>query len=227
MNTTAPTARIRLRLIARDRATGALAVGGILLGLPMLLPGPVLLGSIAWFSLFSLTHVYLTWTTVFWISAAILIPASFITEFRTRGRFLDQAFAEAGPVSEPSGLEMAAATTLGRGGVAMVAALTNPRLSTAGFAELVLTGPRWILSGLRTLRLKRRLRSVDRARAAELLATLLRRPDGAAVQALLQSGETPPQLDPVLAYLAVGGWIGVTKTLDRVYLYTESRETLA
>ena len=227
MNSPAPTVRIRSRLIARDRITGALAVGGILLGLPMLLLGPVLLGSIAWFALIQLTDLHLTWQAVVCITAAILIPASFITELRTRGRFLDQAFADAGPVNEPSGLEMAAATTLGRGGVAMVAALTNPRLSTAGFTELVLTGPRWMLSGLRTLRLKRRLRSVDRARAAELLAALLRRPDGAAVQALLQPGETPPQLDPVLAYLAVGGWIGVTKTRDRVYLYTESRERLA
>lgn len=221
--------RIKAKLLVRETRRRYVAIGSILAGLPLLLPAPLLFACVAWYVLRTWTSLGLPYWTVFWLTALVIIPLCFLTELRTRGGFLNQAFAEAGPVIPVTGLESAAlalATSMGRPMTGALA-LMNPRLSTAGLAELMLTGPRWILGGIRGLRLDWRMRRLDRDRAARMLADLLTLSSGTDPKKLAQPGETMDQLDATLAYLVTYGWVGLTTTMDRVYVYSETREVLS
>ena len=63
--------------------------------------------------------------------------------------------------------------------------------------------------------------------AVEAGADLLALSSGTDPKKLAQPGETMDQLDATLAYLVTFGWVGLTVTMDRVYVYSESREALA
>jgi len=229
-NTAVPVSvnRVRARLRSCESRRRYLAIASIIAGFPLLVPAPFIFAFVAWYVLRSLASIALPLDTLFWIAAAVLIPLSFLTELRTHGAFLSRAFAEAGPIEPVTGPEAVAVTVAAGIGHPLTGALAlrNPRLSTAGIAELMLTGPRWIISGFRRLRLDWRLRNLDRDRAAQMLADLLALSSGTDPKKLAQPGESMDQLDPVLAYLVSFDWVGLTTTMDRVYVYSESRETL-
>lgn len=221
--------RVKAKLLSRENRRRYLSIAGIIAGLPLLLPAPFLFACVAWFVIRTWASQPVAFNTVFMVTAVIIIPLSFLTELRTRGGFLNQAFAEAGPVTPVTGLESAAlalATSMGRPMTGALA-LMNPRLSTAGIAELMLTGPRWILGGIRGFRLDWRMRKMDRDRPAKMLSDLLALSSGTDPKKLAQAGETVDQLDATLAYLVTFGWVGLTVTMDRVYVYSESRAALA
>lgn len=221
--------RIKAKLIARENRRRYLSIAGILAGLPLLLPAPLIFACVAWYVIRTWAPQPVVFNTVLLVTAFIIIPLSFLTELRTRGGFLNQAFAEAGPVTPVSGLESAAlalATSMGRPMTGALA-LMNPRLSTAGITELMLTGPRWVLGGVRGLRLDWRMRNLDRDRAAKMLADLLALSSGTDPKKLTQPGESVDPLDATLAYLLTFGWVGLTVTMDRVYVYSETREALS
>ena len=229
--TTAPVLpdRVKAKLLSRENRRRYLSIAGIIAGIPLLLPAPFIIACVVWFVLRTWTTVALPLNTVFYLTALIIVPLSFLTELRTRGGFLNQAFAEAGPVTPVTGLEAAASAVAMGMGRPMTGALAmmNPRLSTAGITELMLTGPRWIISGVRGLRLDWRLRNFNRDRAAQMLTDLLALSSGTDPKKLAMPGETMDHLDPVLTYLVAFGWVGLTTTMDRVYVYSESREFLA
>ncbi len=220
---------IKAKLIARENRRRYLSIAGMIAGLPLLLPAPLIFACVAWYVIRTWAPLPVDFITVLLVTALIIIPLSFLTELRTRGGFLNQAFAEAGEVTPVTGLEsaaLAAAAYLGRPATGALA-LMNPRLSTAGITELMLTGPRWILGGIRGLRLDWRMRKQDRDGPAKMLADLLALSSGTDPKKLAQPGETMDQLDATLAYLVTFGWVGLTVTMDRVYVYSESREALS
>lgn len=212
--------RIKAKLLSRENHRRYLAIAGIIAGLPLLLPAPFIFASVAWYVIRTWAPQPIAFNTVLLVTAVIIVPLSFLTELRTRGGFLNHAYAEAS-----SDFALSAATLI------MLRPLSigigpNPRLSTAGIAELMLIGPRWVLGGIRGLRLDWRMRKLDRDRPAKMLADLLALSSGTDPKKLAQPGETMDQLDATLAYLVTFGWVGLTVTMDRVYVYSESRETL-
>ena len=101
----------------------------------------------------------------------------------------------------------------------------NPRASSAGFVEIFLTGPRLMLGGIRHLRQARVFGAIERDLACRIIARLLSHDSGLRFEELPKDGAGSDQLLTVLKWLAFYDWIGIAEAKDRVFLYSESRET--
>ena len=110
--------------------------------------------------------------------------------------------------------------------LAMVGA-SNPRALPAGFVEVFLIGPRLIMNGIRHLRQAGELSNTPDRRAVEVVAQLLQNERGIKPETLQAPGEDMKSLVRVLVWLAFYGWVGVSDKMDRVYLYSESRDVMA
>ena len=99
--------------------------------------------------------------------------------------------------------------------------------------EIFLTGPRLVVGGFRYWRTDRNFADVDRERAAEIVTLLLERGGGVHPRELLRPGEKlqdeqcpPKELMRALVGLAHHRWIGVSDSLEKVYLYSEAAAVL-
>lgn len=196
-------------------------------GVPLCFLGPVILASVFWIAALLGLGKWTPWW--WWLGgvAALGIPSLFRLEIRSRGKFLNETIEEAATYDSDVMGRLTAVTLLyGAGWGALGALGANPGLATAGFVEFFLSGLRLVLFGLRTNRESRSGKTVDRERAAEVVAFLLGRQDGVEPRALLKSGERMAELSPVLLWLAGQGWLGVVATGDRVFLYSEARREL-
>jgi hypothetical protein len=110
--------------------------------------------------------------------------------------------------------------------VAAIRVAMSPRMAAAGWVEIFLTGPRMFLNGFRHLQIVRKLATARIDRCADLMAKLLDAGTSASIDKLASRGQTPADLTIDLAWLSYFGWVQVSEKLDRVILFTESREKL-
>lgn len=200
----------------------------IVMGIPLCFVGPVFIGTILWFVAAALFRVWLPWTWVFLAASAVMIPLLFRMEKKTGGLYLSEsvhAIKDRFPQAVPL-------TYIGPGsgggltGRALATVIMNPEGVAAMFVEVFLAGPRLVLRGWSHRRLSNALERVDRTRTAEAVSKLLSRTTGMAPEELVKEGESVSDVTPSLTWLSFYGWIGVSAKADRVFLFTESRETL-
>jgi hypothetical protein len=216
------------RLNRRVTTRKSLAIAGILAGLPFCFVAAVMLGSIFWFSFGLMFNVGYPWHIWVLGTALITIPLLFHTEIKTKGDFLGGVMRDIDTDFRTSSPATSAVATMPAAFLGLLAyhAAANPRASTAGFVEFFITGPRWVLNGLRHLRLVGKIPNVDMQQTANLIQRLLASDSGFTMDELSSTCESRDQLQETLIWLAFYGWIGVSTKKDRVYIYTESRRFL-
>ncbi len=207
------------KLLRRERMRKLGAVASILLGVPLTLLLPFVLGVILWLA----ADASYSWWWFFGAACLIVVPLLFRFERETGGRYLDNALAGI----SPGGLDAERFSVLSMTAGPLVSPGTWPREGGLLFVEFLLYGPRRILAGARHLRQRWILRRVDRRRAAEALAQLLAARHGVPVSQLCEGDETVDALRPALILLACYGWIGASSDGDHVYLFTESAAALS
>lgn len=197
----------------------------IVFGLPLCLVPPFVLGTIFWFAYGNLFDTWYSWQWFFLGTSAIALPLLFLLELRTRGDYLGDVARNPGFIAPGSDL-MVIAAHVGIGPLAGIGAsvVTSPRLASSGLTEIFLLGPRMIINGIRHLKHTHVLRTADRKRAAILVAQLLASTRSKPVAELCHKGETRADLLPVLCWLAIYGWIGVSEKSENVILFSESRQ---
>ncbi len=216
--------RIRRRAAVRS----CLAVAGMIAGAPLCFVAALILGTLFWISIGRLLHFAYPWSYWFWGTALLTIPLLFRTEIRTNGDYLGAVARDMDHDQRTSSHAIHAAAVMPAAFLGAVAyhAAANPRAATAGFVELFITGPRWVLAGARHLRLVNRIPKVKLEQTASVIRTLLDHDRGLEPKDLLGDFESRDELQESLIWLAFYGWIGVSKSGDRVYIYSESRRFL-
>jgi hypothetical protein len=208
---------IAQHLKRRERGLSAGVATMLVIGIPMLLLGPLILGTLFWFATGMLLRFY-PWSWFFWGFVVVLIPLLFWTERGTRGTYFADTVVAAGGASP---LPYLAGAEIGM----LVSFATSPRVAASGFVELFLTGPRLVLDAIDKIRRARHVRDVDRDRAAHVVARLRQFDQGIAPDQI-NPGEPVSAVIPVLAYLLFHDWIGISKTGDRVWLLGDARRAL-
>lgn len=218
--------RILLKLHRHARLVALKHAALLVFGLPLCLVAPLIMGTIFWFSGWSLgLTTGVSWTVMFWITAAIFIPATISLEARSSGEFLTDTVRETGGMSDDRLAAYVVGLLAGLPRSALALAV-NPRASMAGLIEIFLFGPRMILAVYRDLQAARRFGRIDRARAALLLADLARHASGVPPRQLLLAGESVNQLSSIIAWLAYHQWIGLAARADKLWLPSDVRQTL-
>lgn len=205
----------------------AIAWARIAFGVPLCFVPPLVLGTMLWVAGSNLFGTWSAWAWYFWITAIVTIPLLFRLELRTNGDYLGHVARDPGP-SVPGGEMFAVAAHLGLGRLAGVGATTlaNPRMAASGITEILLAGPRMILNGKRHFDQLRVLKNVSLDRASLLLSQLMASSQARSLGELCQKGENRIDLIPVLCWLTLFGWIGVSGHSDKVILFSESRGKL-
>lgn len=195
----------------------------IISGLPLLFIGPLVLGSIFWFSTWRL-YEYYPWSWFFEGAVLIVVPLLFFSEARHRGGWTQTSTLGSDQLPEADDPWLPNVPWDESGMLA--AFVINPRLASAGIVEVFLVGPKLVLDGVVKLRRARQLGDVSLERAAEVIAQLSTHDSGVLVTSLLHEGETKLDLIRVLCLLVFHDWIGVSKTGNRVWLLSEARQHL-
>jgi hypothetical protein len=154
-------------------------------------------------------HAVLTWWNCFVGVLTLLTPLLFWWERRTAGRWFEEEIAGQGAAR--AGLWQSAS----RGEWE----LRTSAASLAGFIEILLWGPRMIISACARWREKSNNALVTDAAA---VVHYLRLFDGGIGVHELPTAR--PQ--PVLRYLVARDWVGVSKAADRVWLLSDARKKL-
>jgi hypothetical protein len=222
----APAAAHILRCIrVRQRIKLVSAMAMLLIGAPLTLLGPVIVGTIFWLAAgnFGTRH---PWSSLFVASCLLMIPLMFLGESRLRGG----ALAEANPDRLPGELDHESLSPLPLMASAqfglLVGLAANPRLAASGLLETFLLGPRLVLDGLRDLCRWWQLRHTSLPRAADLIGQLFIESSAVPLESLLRPGEPIEWLIRVICLLLFGDWIGISKTGYRVWLLTDGRKRL-
>lgn len=149
---------------------------------------------------------------LFVLTCVTMLPLLFWTERRTGGEYLADASRGSGSVTDASS----------RGEYEMAQAGGIVRAAT----ELMLTGPRWVLTGF-GLRAGRA--GVDRTvlrRAAGVALDLSRESGNVGLGALHHVGDDPTTLGLAIDYLIDQEWIDRSKDGERVWLTSEARKAV-
>lgn len=220
------------RLIRRERLRRLKTFTMIAIGLPLSLLAPLFLATTFWLVLRSGRDLIpfaarVGWLDLFVILTVVTIPLLYRLILRSGGDYLSDVLRETGPTASP-GRGLALMPAVGTGGSAVVVGglLINPRASSAAIVEFFLIGPKLVVGGWRQARLARSLKSVDRGRAARVVAALLSRDRGVDTQRILEEGEIVGDLVPALAYLTHHQWIGAGERWLHIWLDSEARSRL-
>lgn len=224
----ADTTSLEATLQRRRQLRRLLAVSGIFCGVPLSLISPLVLGTIFWIVSGMLFEAWYAWFWFFLGLALLTLPLLFRLEQKSQGDYLGKTLMDSGPPIPGSGeLTMMAHLAVGPLAGLGAATATNPRMASAGFVEIFLTGPRMVLKGVRHLRQERTIGEVDYRLAAGIVARLLSQDEGLRLEQLPRDGANKDGLLSALQWLAFYGWLGISETQDRVYLYSESRAEFA
>ncbi len=216
---------IRSALSRRIRRRWLQASAGIVFGLPLCFVGPFVLASLFWFSAGQLVGWY-PWIWYFWGCAIFIFPLLIRLEIRTGGNFLGEASRDFVTDGSLDALGMVGVPIGGSLGASAAMSASNPRAATSGFVELFLTGPRFLVPGIRHLRARRSFKEIDQDFAALLVARVLTVSSAVPIKSLMTPGQPPEKLGKTLHWLAFYDWIGVGEKGQKVFLYSESREAL-
>lgn len=178
----------------------------LVFGVPLCFVGPLLFTLFAWLSSLSRRH---PWDFHFWpvflLICVISLPILFLLAWKLKGGVLD---------SSAESLD-----SMGRYAARRVA---MPLV----ILEMSNIGPRMVLYGINLIRGRKNTGSVNLERAAMALHTLATYGEGISPAKLLRPGEAPAQLEPLLGYLMFHDLADISKTGDRVWLRSETREKL-
>ena len=220
--TTARQTRIVRLLQFRESLFWIKIITMFLTGPPMLFVGPWLIARLAaraqaaWF-----VRVPLDTWIVFSVASLFVIPLLFLLEHRTRGRFFEDAARDSG-LGDNVGA-FGSLRTASRGEWEMQTSIA----SWAALVEILLLGPRMLMSATRQARTRRHLGPPRFQHPARVVHTLLDHDHGVTLDILLRRGETTEQLWPSLLLLAFHNCIGISKDANRVWLSSDVRRRLA
>lgn len=217
-------ATIEAVLRRREGLRQVRAYCSLVLGAPLTLISPFVLGSIFWVVSGLLFESWYHWGWFFLALAVITIPLLFRLELKSGGDYLSDTMKDVGPPLPGAGeMTMKAHVAIGPFAGLAVSMVTSPRVSSAGLVEIFLMGPRMIVSGIRRLRQVRAFPPIDSRLASRIIARLLSHDSGLRLEELPKDGVGSDQLLSVLRWLAYYDWIGISEAKDRVFLYSESR----
>lgn len=219
---------IRQELDERSESRRISDIARIVFGIPICFLGPLVISSILWFAYFMLFRSALSFSWFFLGLSGLMIPLLFRMERKTGGNYLGESmrvigerYPDARPLIYSGYLGTASMTSL-----ALATVIMNPGTTSTLIVEVFLTGPRMVLRGRSNRKLATALERVDKVRTAEVVSKMLSRVGGMPPGELLKDGETISDVLPSVTWLSFYGWIGVTAKVDRVFLFTESREAL-
>jgi hypothetical protein len=180
----------------------AALVGGAILSLL----GPLFVT--LFFLLFSMTLIasYGFWGA-YWIIAAVSLPIFFLIAWRLRGSVLESMAPDEDSFS-------------GRFMQRKVAPILI-------IVEMANIGPRLVLWAVERMLGHRRVSGVGLGRIAQTVAELANSHESISPAKLLFPGESPKQLEPILAYLLYHEIVDLSKRADRVWLSSDFRRRLA
>lgn len=200
----------------------------MVLGVPLCFVGPVVIGTMLWAAGSMLLYSWLPWWLFVALLSIVMIPLLIRLERQTGGQYLSESVQTIGE-RFPDARPLIFGGHVGAGGMtgrALAMVLMNPEGIASMFVEVFLTGPRMVLRSRSHRKLATALERVDRARTAEVVSKMLSRVGGMPPGELLKDGEPMSNVLPSVTWLSFYGWIGVTAKVDRVFLFTESREAL-
>jgi hypothetical protein len=200
----------------------------IALGIPLCLVGPVVIGTMLWAASSMLIHTWLPWWLIVSGLSMVMIPLLFRMERKTGGDYLSESMREIS-VRYPDARLIMSGEYLGvsaAAGLGLATVIMNPGTVSAMFVEVFLAGPRMVLRSRSQRRMAKALERVDKHRTAEVVSKMLSRVGGMPPEELLKDGARIGDVLPSVTWLSFYGWIGVTAKVDRVFLFTESREAL-
>lgn len=204
-----------------------LAIAGLLAGVPLCFLAPLFLGSLFWFST-GMLNVWYPWLWFILGASAVVIPLLLRLEIQTAGDFLGHAV-QSWNFGDDERLAWTAAA-IGAGGVygaGIPGMRVDPRGATAGLMEFFLLGPRLALSGFRHLVGTVRVRIPSLDIPANVVVLLLGHEKGVPVKLILRQFEDGHSLAKGLRWLTFYQWIGVGENGEKVFLFTDERESLA
>src|SRR4051794_2332076 len=200
----APDAATLLACLRRREQQQWMKIAGLTtLGLGFLTFGPILLGTIIW-ARGTRRHYAdypTTWFGAVMVASVCIIPLLFLLEWATRGLFFEN-------VAESAGDSYFGRRMAGR----------------AFLIEMLLWGPRMLLSAGRRLRSGATYRGVDRALAAQMLAKLVRSDEGIPIGQVFDASN--PVAVPTLTYLTYFDWVDLSKNGDRIWVLSDARKVL-
>jgi hypothetical protein len=198
--------RLQLRVLNQQ----ILIVLMTLIGLPLVVAGAALFAGIIFAISIRASNGALAYRSLFWFCLIIATPLLFLLEISTRGKFAEEAVAEADNV--------------------------DPRVSfmagTSG-AEFVivmifsLLGPGLILGAYRRLRGQLQHRGAPIDRCAEVAGHLLLADVGIDLLSLKKPGESTVELLTVVEYLVHYDWAGLAHDGKRVWILTDAKKPLS
>lgn len=195
----------RRAAIMRVQGFFNISAGALLLSIEI-----AILASLLWLAWHRLVGVPPPWTVFFVATGALVTIASFWTEIRTQGRYLEGEF------------DRATRDVRFHKGPALIL-LSGPFVTLV--TECLLSGPRMILDGWAATTAGRSVR-VSPDRAARMVSVLTESVRSIELDALRETGEPAESAAATARWLVSQGWVGITERGDRVYLFSESRDVL-
>jgi hypothetical protein len=194
---------------ARENRLGVTTGALLALGVPLSLIGPLLITLLVWAYAISHRHVLHFWPT-FWVVTLVSLPLMFAFAAALKGGVLDRA------------------VDAGFGGAdTMIGRYAQRRAALPlVLAEVANIGPRMVVHGLRRLRERRRAGSIDIDRCAAAVVMLMKADGGVPPVQLLNPGERPDVLEPLLGVLMFHEVADVSAKGDRVWVRSDVREAL-
>jgi hypothetical protein len=198
------------------------------LGIPLSLVGPVVMTGLIWFTVLSGFQRGISLWLLFGICVLVMVPLEYWTEMRSRGNFLEEAIGGGRATASGVGgqLFLDFASMMCMSNTSMYYTYYGRGADPAGIVELMLWGPRQVLSAIHNWRLMRRFREIDLGREGRILLCLMSASTGVKIDQLMLPKETRANLVPSIAYLAYYDWVGVAEAGDKVWLLSEGRERL-
>jgi len=200
----------------------------VVLGIPLCFVGPVVIGTMLWAAGTMLLQAWLPWWLFIAALSILMIPLLLRLEMQTAGQYLSDSVRTIGD-RFPDAMPVTFGGHVGAGGMtgrALATVLMNPEGIASMFVEVFLAGPRMVLRSRSQRRMAKALERVDKHRTAEVVSKMLSRVGGMPPGELLKEGERIGDVLPSVTWLSFYGWIGVTTKVDRVFLFSESREAL-
>jgi hypothetical protein len=191
----------------------------VIVGVPLTLLAPLAFAAIGYTvdsRLHLLGRAFWQW---FVLATAIVVPILLWTERRHGARLLTE-MARGATLPNPLTGDWPVASGMT---FSTWTAYRHPRAFTGGVIEILLTGPRLVLSALDHWRLRRRLGRANTRDAATVLAQLARHDRGRPAKSLQRADQTPEQLMHALNYLMMYEWVAAAEGRDHVYLLPDAR----
>jgi hypothetical protein len=157
-----------------------------------------------------------SWPVVLVCCAAVVLPILFGIEYVTRGKFLEEVFAENDVLGGTSRFSRAFFYSWYEG-IGLILLL-----------EIFLWGPRMTLAAVRHLRAASKFSTASFAAAAAIVRSLLREDGGqSAADVMTYAGLEPSIFSDTLAYLAFHDYVGIASDGTWVWLNSDARKRLA